>query len=282
MKKYLMGMLLSSVYLVGCGRKSASITSVNDIFENDEQTRHLASHDEAVWTVFTGRETASTLSICTGSMLTEKYLLTASHCHPQRGDKFRSGSSIANGGGQDLQVIGIVEESTSYDYAIAEIRWLSGVAPADQKFIPGISTSASDLVTGRDGASTKLMTVGFPADKNLDFPRTMKPVPAYAEGYAKAYGNEKLYYNIGSINGNSGGAVLRADDHCLVSLTNGGAHNYGQGGWDHNDPEDRDAWNFGAAMHLAYTNSVILPQIFVNGVNVRVAADGSLKPAQAQ
>ena len=115
----------------------------------------------------------------------------------------------------------------------------------------------SYMCTGRDGAATKVITVGFPADKNLDFPRTMKPVPIYAEGYAKAYGDEKIYYNIGSINGNSGGAVLRADDHRIVRLTNGGARNYGQGGWDHNDPEDRDAWNFGAAMHLAYANSVI-------------------------
>ena len=265
-----------------CGRGSeGTVAQTKDIFENDAQTRHLASLGEGMWTVFTGRETASTLSVCTGSALSEKYILTANHCSPQPGDRFRSGSSVAKGEGQDLQVVRVAESSSTYDYAVLEIRWLKGTPPSDQKFIPGIATSERDAIPGVDGQGTKVITIGFPADKNESFPRTLKPVPVYAEGYAKNYADDKLYYNLGSINGNSGGAVLRADDHRLVSLTNGGAHNYGERGWDHNDPEDRKAWNFGAAMYRVYSQSTVLKQIFVNGANAHVNPDGSLMDAYA-
>lgn len=263
--------------MAACGG-SPSSSHFQDIYWNDSETRHEATPDEIVWTVFVIKQTGSSLSFCSGAMLSERYLMTAHHCRPRRGDRYQSGSALLNGNDRDLEAIGVVESSAAKDYAVVEVRWLAGTAPSEQRFLPAVSTLATDIVTGRDGIGTELATVGFPADHNLNYGNTREPVAIYAKGYAKRQDPGYLYYNVGAINGNSGGAVWRSTDHMLVSLTNGGAHNYGQRGWNNNDPEDPNAWNFGLAFSDVYPTSRILKELYPDGKSVAVAADGRLIP----
>ncbi len=121
---------------------------------------------------------------------------------------------------------------------------------------------------GLDAVATKLDTVGFPID------RQQKVTHAY--GFAKKYSGNNLQYNIGSINGNSGGAVWRAEDKMLVSMTNHGPHQYNQPGWRDNNPENPSAWNGGAAMHKVYAQSALLKTLFPNGVNAAADENGDL------
>jgi len=242
-----------------CGEQTSS--KLGDIYENDAQTRRHANPDEIIWTVdFNG---------CTGSMLSAKYALTASHCSPSSGRKAKSGSALLRAQSADMIVQQVVESSSNHDYAIVEIRWIEGTPPADQKYSPFISTKAEDLKFGKDAEATKLLTVGFPVDKDFDV--------TYAEGYAKKYSTNSLYYNIGTINGNSGGPVWRAEDHMLVSLTNFGSHAHGQPGWNHNDPENPNAWNGGTAFYKVFAQSETLRRLFPGGNNMYVDDSGNLE-----
>jgi len=270
--------IAATLMTIGCGQRRSVTSAPKDIYQNDAATRHEANADEVVWTVFQQEIRGNSIGLCTGSMLTSKYLLTANHCDPSPGSHYQTGAALREHAPADLKVVRVVENSNKFDYAIVEVAWTKGVPTEGQKYSPTISTQAEDLVLGRDDVGTPLVTVGFPGDKNLDYPRTGVPRAYYAAGFAKRYTGNTLEYNIGTINGNSGGAVWREGDHQLVSLTNGGHHNYGESGWNHNDPEDPQAWNSGAALYMAYAQSKTLRAIFPDGVNPLVDADGNLKP----
>jgi hypothetical protein len=85
-----------------------------------------------------------------------------------------------------------------------------------------------------------------------------------------------LYYNIGTINGNSGGAVWKWPEMMLVSQTNFGRHSYGQVGWNNNNPEDQNAWNGGSRMDVIYKQSELLKQVFPDGKNKFTDESGRL------
>ena len=209
-----------------------------DIFNNDSTMRVPAPKNDLRWTVSLGG--------CSGSMLSPKYLLTAYHCNPNVGDSYTSGACLELGCSRDLKVVRIVERyptGSSYDATIVEVTWNRADSRWRQRYTPRIQMEADELTFGRDGEASALFTVGFPADK---------PGAMLARGYAKGSDGKYLLYNVGSINGNSGGAVWKEDDYTLVSMTNSGPHNFGQPGWNNNNPENPNAWNNGAHMHLVY------------------------------
>ncbi len=255
-------MLLALSLLMSCGESSySSLKEAKDIFENDQVTRMQANDQQILWSVY--------IKGCTGSALTPKYIITAQHCMNKVGDRLKSGLAILNGWDNDIEVISVAESNYNYDYAILEVRWDRNEAKQKQKYSPTISRNKSDLTIGRDDVASKIFTVGFPADKP-------KARPSYAYGFSKDYASGDLVYNIGTINGNSGGAVWRSSDYMLVSMTNAGPHQYRQTGWNNNDPEDEDHWNRGVSFASAYQQSNLLQEIFPDGKNPLVDAQGDL------
>jgi hypothetical protein len=245
--------------LVACGQQPAASTT-QDIYTNDSSTRTVATAEQLMWTV--------KKSNCSGSALNAQYILTAAHCETRVNEYFTSGAALAAGGRNDLQVVRLAEVNRNLDYAIAEVKWVKGAPHPDQRYSPKILMSRDALTLGKDGEATQLFTVGFPVDKAKGM---------HALGYAKKWGAQVLYYNVGSINGNSGGAVWTTGTKTLVSLTNAGPHMYGEGGWNYNNPENPAAWNWGASMTEVYKASKIMQQVFPNGDNATVDDDGHLE-----
>src|SRR5690606_28490009 len=90
-------------------------------------------------------------------------------------------------------------------------------------------------------------------------------------GFAKVTAQGRLVYNIGIINGNSGGGVWRKQDNMLVSLTNAGPRNLGNQGWNTGNADDPDHWNFGAGMWDVYGSSPTVRDTFPAGKNLYAA-----------
>ena len=260
MRHFAIAGALCAVSLSSCGSESKS-SNLSDIYWDDAETRHAAEPDELVWTIKG--------SGCTASALSADYILTANHCSPKTGDKYKSGAAILNGMTNDIEVVSVAEKSSTHDYSILKIRWLRGKPTEGQKFTPFISTKPEDLKFGKGDLATPLFTVGFPVDRGLN--------PTYARGYSKKYSGSKLLYNVGSINGNSGGAVWTIATKTLVSMTNSGPHQHGSPGWNNNDPEKEAAWNNGVAFSKIYGSSTLLKQIFPLGDNKFVDENGDLE-----
>lgn len=230
----------------------------DDIFREDQgdpqrgnARRHPATEDERLWTINMGG--------CTGHLLAPEYMMTANHCSPRAGARYTSGYALGTGGRSDVTVAQVVEANAQLDYVILKITW-TGTYPEAQKFPPLVATKASDVAVGAGATQgDELFTVGFPGDKSSTWGAT------YAEGRAKAVEDQLLVYNIGIINGNSGGGVWKKSDRMLVSLTNGGPHALGQAGWDTAGASDSANWNFGTAMWQIYAASRTLKDIFPGG-----------------
>jgi hypothetical protein len=250
---------LTAITITGCGGTETQ-SQLGDIYTNDSETRRDATAGETAWTISLGG--------CSGSAINKKYILTANHCTPEAGDSYKSGPAVAGKKDADIIAVEVAEASASLDYAIVEVRWVSGSPTPGQKYTPKISTAEDDLVLGTDDVATKLETVGFPVD------RQQKVTHAY--GFSKKYRGDNLLYNIGSINGNSGGAVWRTSDKMMVSMTNFGRFAHDQSGWNNNDPENSDAWNGGAAMHAVYAQSALLKTLFPGGINAAADKNGNL------
>lgn len=229
-----------------------------DIFTNDSSTRRIPNKEELKWTVKHSKG-------CTASMLSKKYLITANHCTPKAGDAYTSGACLAVKCTNDITAVRVVENYPDLDVSIVEIKWLRNDTMRAQRYSPQIQTKASEVTTGKGTTGSKIFTVGFPGDKNA---------ATYAVGYAKALQGNSLKYNIGTINGNSGGPVWKTDDYTLVSLTNNGPHVLGSPGWKGNDPENPQAWNAGPQMYKVYSQSKTLQNIFDQGLNRDVTWDG--------
>ncbi len=231
-----------------------------DIYSEDVgERRRKASNEELLWTVFMGG--------CTAHLISPKYILTAAHCQPTAGLTYSSGAAIAKGNHRDIEITEVIELNVLLDYAILEFRWVNGIEE-DQKITPSIAIKKEDVVHSEEAnMGDEVYTIGFPTDKQFE--------ATYAEGQLKKYavgntpgGNPMvLYYNIGIINGNSGGPVWRKSDQMLVTMTNGGPVPFGVQGWNNNNVNDPSAWNSGAALWDIYKNSAVMKDVFPNGKN---------------
>jgi hypothetical protein len=262
--------------LICVGLLSATLAPValsqmgpSSIYKNDRTTRTAANAEQTAWTAHL------TPLRCTGSLLNEKYLLTANHCNPKSGDLYTSGACLELGCREDLEAVDIAETDIDLDYTIVEIKWKRSDSRSKQRYAAKVLTDPAQLILGKDGQATQLFTVGFPQDKP-DAMNTKHPVAYHAVGSAKVLTAKRLRYNIGTINGNSGGAVWTVAENRLVSMTNAGPKNFLEQGWKDNDPEDSKAWNSGARMDEIYKLSAVLPKIFPSGQNPDVNSDGYL------
>lgn len=239
-------------------------SDTNDVFSQDAASgdgnarRHRASDDQRLWTI--------RMNGCTGALIAPELMLTANHCQPRSGERYTSGAALAVGQRNDIVVTQVVEASEQLDYAIVAIKWLGGVKK-NQRFPPTIATSQGDVsMSTSEGQGDEIFTVGFPGDKSGTWGAT------YAEGQAKDSEPGVIAYNIGTINGNSGGSVWRKRDHMLVGMTNAGPRRLGQAEWNTGDMNNARHWNFGAAMWDVYATSATLRATFPGGKN-RYATD---------
>lgn len=247
-------------YLTGCGNQSTdgllTGSRLGDIYledEKDPSRRHKATDEERLWTVSLGG--------CSASLLSSDYLITAHHCGIKVNKKATSGYCLNNGCRNDITITESLDKDRGLDFHIFKIRWKNGKMPEGQKFPPSILTDDNDLKTGKKiGEGDEIFTVGFPADKT-------SWGATFAKGRLKTKDSSYISYNIGIINGNSGGAVWRIEDKMLVGLTNHGPHAMGMPGWDKNKLDDPKAWNGGTNMAVAYKKSKVLQEIFPNGKN---------------
>lgn len=255
----------SALLLSACGAETGETgqfgSSLGDIYkaDNDPKRRHKATAEEILWTI--------KINGCTGSLLTPNLVLTAEHCSIAAGDTFTSGSALlAAGEGKaepDIEVKEKLEFDATYDYAIFEIKWLNAEAkmPANQKMPSGIATKREDYVVSKEADQGDFVfTVGFPVDKR-------KWGATFAKGQLKEHKDQYVRYNVGIINGNSGGPIFRISDNLLISQTNGGRKAHGMPDWNNNDVNDPKAWNLGGILAEVYQKSELLKKTYPDGKN---------------
>ena len=250
--------LIALASLLGACQASQSSQS-KDIYTTDvgatangNTRRHQASVQEANWTV--------NADGCSGTLIDAEHILLAAHCKAKVGDTYQSGLSVLTKGAKDIRVSSVLEQSTELDYALLGISWIRP-ASAQQAYPNRIAIEASEVYLNSDpDQGDQLFTVGFPDDKANVWSAT------YAEGQAKVVAGDRISFNVGIINGNSGGGVLKRDNMMLVAVATSGRSNYSEPGWDKNDPNNPIHWNSGTPTWSIYRQSRLLPQLFPNGV----------------
>lgn len=244
-----------------CKPRSES-SQLSNIYIADESSssrgntrRHPANVHEANWTVEAAKRG------CSGILISPTQMLLNAHCNAKAGDFFRSGRAAVGRGVDDIKVSKVLELGSpdTIDYALLEITWLQPMDKA-QTFPPLIAQSPDDVLfaAGPDEGDP-IFTVGFPADKSAWG-------ATYAEGQAKALQSGGIIrFNIGVINGNSGGGIIKKDNNMLLGLVKGGVDNKGEAGWDRNDPNNAETWNSGVAIWEILKVSKVLRTLYPNG-----------------
>ncbi len=244
------------ISLAACKPKSNS--SLKNIYSEDASSRasgnsrrHSATENEATWAVD---------AACGSAILLDaSHLLQAAHCDPQVGEKYSSGLAIIEGRKDDIVARKLLETNADLDFVIVEIEWLDSL-PDKQKFPPYIAIDDSEVLFGAEtDQGDFLFTVGFPNDKDKIWPVT------YAEGQAKYLRQQTLFYDVGVINGNSGGPLFKKDNNMLVGLVTGGANEYEAKGWDQSDRSDPQVWNKATPTWEIYKVSPVLRSLFPDG-----------------
>ena len=249
-----MGLFLSvTLFVVGCVESPQPRAKTSDVFKEDEnsQRRRNATPDELLWTV--------KLNGCTAHLIAPEFLMTASHCLrvASPGTAATSGAALRSGSAPDLTLGDAAENDPTLDYAIIRVAWI-GAVPKALRFPGSIAIRPTDVwLSTQPGQGDEVFSVGFP----VDHPQGA----VYAEGNLKDVLGTQLRYNMGIINGNSGGGVWRKRDQMLVSMANHGPLKYGEAGWNGNDSQDSKHWNDGPPLWLVYKKSVILQNVFPNG-----------------
>jgi V8-like Glu-specific endopeptidase len=222
--------------LVGCDQPQDPDSALNDVYQ-DDSGRRPATAAEMLWIIFADG--------CVGQLIAKDQMLTAGHCLQMIGRRFSSGAALQRAGGDGLRaekdITGgqVLAESPQKDFAIMAVQFRDPNALASQRIVTLASDAAQVQFNAAPGQGDPLFTVGFPADGRG---RAM-----YSDGFAKEIDGHNVRYNVGIINGNSGGAVFRKADGLLVGLTNGGPSMIGQPGWNTKRKDDSNAWNFGVA-----------------------------------
>ncbi|SMF36422.1 trypsin-like serine peptidase [Pseudobacteriovorax antillogorgiicola] len=248
-----------SLLTISCMESSPSL--LNNIYREDQsglpsgnERRHDADQSELSWTVRNGS--------CSATLLNPQYLLTAAHCRPAVGELYTSGLAVGAGEENDIEVDEVLELNQDLDYTIARIRWPAGGPREGQQYPAYVATTVSDLwIDDRSNQGDLIFTVGFPDDKRSVWKAT------YAQGRAKRLAEGSLYYNIGVINGNSGGGIIKAENQMLIAVVKGGPSKFGTSDWDRSSKDQSQAWNFGTPAWLIYEASPLLRSLFPDGKN---------------
>ena len=248
-------MISAALHALSC-KPMMSASALKNIYsadESDQTRRHEATANEVTWTV---RATG-----CSGTLLTPTLVLTANHCKLRSGARLKSGWSVHTDGPVDLVVQEVLEANPILDYAIASVKFTHPM-PSNQTFPPYIATKPSDLYSSEFAdQGERIFTVGFPDDKSREWRAT------YAEGQLKYQEDYKIFFNVGVINGNSGGGILKKENFMLAGIAVGGSKAYREAGWDNNSIDDAKNWNYGTSTWAIYKVSRILQEQFPEGRN---------------
>lgn len=258
-RKVLVLASLLTIISVSCKQiKTGSL--LKDVYKIDGSSdssgnsrRHEAGILEINWTIRAPG--------CSGILLNPDLILTAAHCKLVAGAPIRSGFAVSTGSPNDMVVSKVLEENKRLDYAIASVSWTRPM-PSQQTFPPWVAISPEQIFASQlPNQGDVLFSVGFPDDKSKQWNGT------YSEGQAKSVEGSRLNFNIGLINGNSGGAVLKKDNLMLTAIAIGGSKKFGDAGWDQANADNPDDWNYGTNLWAIYGASETLRKAFPNGRN---------------
>jgi hypothetical protein len=226
-----------------------------DLFVDDHVTRTVMTENERHLPVVQVAKSS-------GILLGESLLLTAQHTTKNWQSYSYQGATMFYGPHNDhyyFKFESIIEEDAALDYAIVRISWKNGVIP------PGLQWVKSIVMPGEIKLGVihtmDIFTLGSPWDK---IPNPMKSSGSKIVILPDSQIKYPLLFNAGVIEGNSGGPIFTADGK-LLGIVTGGPHKLGEPGWEGNDPNKIESWNWGTPIQNIFKISKVLQELFPRG-----------------